>query len=218
MDKETLDKIIADHQHYLVRDVEGWENMWADLSNANLAYHDLSGVNLKGANLRNANLCAANLGGTNLTFADLTLANLHHADLTFANLHGAELAGTNLSGTRLTGANLCGAIFNKTEMFRKGVILSEGITGWKKCQHNVIVELEIPKGAVVFGINGNKYRTNKCKVISVSNGYYGISMFDEEFTYEVGKEIEVENFNMEYNIECGRGIHFFKTREDAENY
>ena len=80
------------------------------------------------------------------------------------------------------------------------------------------MELEIPKGAIVFSINGDKCRTNKCKVLSISNGDIAYSIHDHSFTYEVGKEIEIQDFNLMYNIECGSGIHFFKTREDAENY
>jgi len=35
---------------------------------------------------------------------------------------------------------------------------------------------------------------------------------------KVGKEIVIDNFNTEYNKECGTGIHFFMTIEEAINY
>ena len=37
-------------------------------------------------------------------------------------------------------------------------------------------------------------------------------------SYYVGDEMTVYDFNCEYNEECGEGIHFFKTREEAEEY
>ena len=36
--------------------------------------------------------------------------------------------------------------------------------------------------------------------------------------YEVGKELEIENFDLMYNVECSTGIHFFRTREEAIDY
>ena len=114
--------------------------------------------------------------------------------------------------------NLATANLDKKEEYRKGVILTESINGWKRCENDVYVELEIPKGAVVFCINGKRCRTNKAKVLSVSNGYIGRSMYDGNFTYEVGEEIEIEDFDLMYNVEFGSGIHFFKTRKEAEEY
>ena len=140
-------------------------------------------------------------------------ANLEGADLRGANLRGADLIGANLEGADLIDADL-----EEKEKYRKGVILSNSIIGWKKCCNDVIVELEIPKGAVVFCINGKKCRTNKCKVKSISNGTMAISKHDNSFTYEEGQEIEINDFNIAYNVECGSGIHFFKERLDAENY
>jgi hypothetical protein len=37
-------------------------------------------------------------------------------------------------------------------------------------------------------------------------------------SYYVGDEITIYDFNCEYNMECAEGIHFFMTREEAENY
>jgi len=44
MKQEDLNKIIENHLHWLREDVDGWENMRANLSGA-----DLSGANLSGA-------------------------------------------------------------------------------------------------------------------------------------------------------------------------
>lgn len=70
MTQNELNKIIENHQHYLNKDIDGWESMIADLS-----YKNLSGLNL-----RNANLHEAKLSSANLRDADFREANLSNAD------------------------------------------------------------------------------------------------------------------------------------------
>ena len=44
------------------------------------------------------------------------------------------------------------------------------------------------------------------------------SRYDDSFEYTLGKEIVIEDFNLMYNVECASGFHFFRTKEEAENY
>src|SRR5574344_1282249 len=141
-------------------------------------------------------------------------ADLRGADLSGANLHGADLSGANLHGAALRGANLSGTYLDEKEQFRKGVILKKPMMGYKKLADGSICVLSIPKGAIVFSINGSKCRTNKAKVLEGG----GVSCYDNEFTYEKGKSYEIEDFDLAYNEECSTGIHFFKTRKEAEEH
>lgn len=134
MTQEQLNEIIESHQHYLKKDIDGWENMRADLShqdlrglnlsrkdlqyaifcNANLRRANLFEADLRNADLRRANMyrafcCYANMYGADLRNADLREANLRGADLRRANIYGADLRNANLSGSNLSGANLCRA-------------------------------------------------------------------------------------------------------------
>lgn len=262
MTEEEVKEKIEAHQHYLKKDVEGWENMRADFSEANLegmvlCEVNLSDANFKGANLRNAQLVSTSLREANFAYAnlenadlsrsdlrkaDLTEARLDNANLTLAefgqaclkdailvdaNLCSADFTETIFSNTRLRGANLNRANFERiknrqgnivNEEFRKGIILSKPMIGWKMCSKNRIVKLKIPAGAIVFCIDGLKCRTNKAKVLDIFGGTLAYSMYDHEFSYEVGKSYEIKDFNLMYNIECGAGIHFFKTRTEAEAY
>lgn len=219
----------------------------ADLSTANLSYANLSDACLRGANLsdadlhganlshtmfycadlRNVNLSSSDLHDAKMIGSDLSYTNLSHVDLSDAilrrtNLTNANLYGANLTNTFLTGSNLIGANFinNKGDLieYRKGKILTEDIVGYKKCRNDIIVTLQIPKGAIVFSINGNKCRTNKVKVIAIDGAKIACSIFDDAVEYKVGKEIDIQDFNCEYNEECAEGIHFFMTREKAEKY
>ena len=196
MNREELKIVLENHLHWLNEDVEGWKDMRANLSGANLKYADLSGANLKYADLSGANLRGANLSGANLSGANLKYADLRYADLSGANLRYAK-------GTLIE--------------FRKGKMLTEVIIGYKKCRDDVIVKLLIPRGAIVFSINGNKCRTNKAKVLEIEGATRAISQH-KYMSYYVGDEFTVYDFNCEYNVECASGIHFFMTREDAVNY
>ena len=75
MTQEELNKIVEQHQHWLKEDCEGWEDMRANLTGANLARANLTYANLTGANLARANLTDANLTYANLTDAYLADAN-----------------------------------------------------------------------------------------------------------------------------------------------
>jgi uncharacterized protein YjbI with pentapeptide repeats len=187
----------------------------ADLHNADLRNADLRNTNLYGAFLFNANLCGANLHGTDLRNANLSCAILRIADLSDTYMNGANLHNADLSGANLYNASLHGA-YPLIE-YRKGKMLSENIIGYKKCKDNIIVTLEIPKGAIVFSINGNKCRTNKAKVIAIEGSDRAFSRY-EYMSYYVGDEFTIYDFNCEYNQECTEGIHFFISREEAENY
>ena len=244
--KEELKTILE--QHTLWLDSNETEGKRADLSDADLRGADLSGANLSGANLTyanltGANLTCANLRCTNLRCTDLTGANLRGANLTDANLRRADLIGANLTDAclyranltyanltyaNLTGANLTDAdleladltstILDDREQCRKGIVLTEPIAGYKKARGGKIITLEIPIGAKVFSINNNKRRTNKCNVIDMQGVAELSSMYDYSFKYHVGDEIEIEDFDENYNVDCASGIHFFLTRKEAKNF
>ena len=139
-------------------------------------------------------------------------ANLYGANLKGADLKGAELEGAELEGADLYGANLEG------EDFRLGKILTEPMTGYKKTHEGVVITAVIPAGAIVFCINGIKCRTNRAKITDMSGHDVLHSQYVNSFEYRLGQEIEIKDFNLIYNVECASGFHFFRTREEAENY
>ena len=208
MTQEELNKIVEQHQHWLREDVDGWEDMRANLYGADLTEANLTEANLTGANLYGADLTEANLTRANLTRANLTRANLTRADLTGANLTRADITGANLTGANLTG----------DEEFRLGKILTEPLTGYKKTKEGVVITADIPAGAIVFCINGNKCRTNKAKITDMDGHDVLHSQYDSSFEYRLGQEINIKDFNLMYNVECASGFHFFRTRKEAEEY
>lgn len=145
------------------------------------------------------------------------------ADLRFTDLRGVDLENANLEEAFLTGAdlsraNLIGTYLDDQEKYRLGVILEKSIIGYKKCINDVIVALHIPKGAIVYCINGDVCRTNRATVLTVIGADEGRSMYDRKFRYREGVKLESKDFDLMYNVVCGSGIHFFKTIEEAKAY
>ena len=202
----------------------------ADLYGANLRGADLREANLPGANLYGANLREANLSGADLYGADLYGANLRGADLYGADLSGADLREANLSGADLSGANLRGANLygakNGDLVKAQTVIVPEGdIIGWKKCLDNVIVKLLIPKEAKRSNATGRKCRAEYVEVLDLIYGNdkrkkveKAISSHDKKTEYKKGETVKCDKWDEERFNECSGGIHFFITREEAENY
>lgn len=203
---------------------------YTDLCSANLSLASLYSANLFHANLSYADITSSVLSCANLGYASLRCANLYNSIIKGANLQNADLSFANLSRATLNyakieGANLIGANLYQTKGeeigLRRGQVLTEDLIGYKLCldgnDGTVIVTLKIPKGAIVFSINGRKCRTNKAKVIAIDGKNRAYSHYNH-MSYYVGDEITVNNFDYQYNIECSTGIHFFKSRKEAEEY
>ena len=210
-----------------------------NLRGVNLIGADLRSVNLTGAylsyaNLTYANLISANLTGTDLTGADLTGANLREVYLSVSNLRGAnltdadlkyaDLSGANLTGVNLKGVDLSGVKYNHITAFFSLQCPEEGsFVGYKKAD-NKIVRLLITEDAKRSSATTSKCRCSKAKVLSITsldgkeNFEKVTSDYDLNFVYEVGKIVEVKDFDDNRWNECAPGIHFFITRNEAVMY
>ena len=206
----------------------------ADLRNASLWGANIWGADLQGANLQGANLAGANLVDAYLTGANLERANLRWASLTGANLTGANLEGANLQGAYLEGANLQGAYLEGAnlegaklpDLFVKLPPVGESFIGWKKVQGRIVLKLEIPaESPRVSTFIGTKCRAKSAKVLEAFDVQGNpvqetefLSLYDKDFVYRLGEVVEVEDFDDDIRVECTRGIHFFSTWEEAEEY
>lgn len=198
--------------------LQGANLYWANLQGAELFGADLYKATLVKANLSGAELTSTDLSNTDLSGANLRGANLTRANLRVANLSGANLTLANLAGIDLIYANAYDAIFDEKEKFRKGVILSSPMQGYKKTAEKVVITVEIPAGAIVFSINGDKCRTNMATVIDTEGHEVLHSRHDPKFTYTPGQKIVIPDFDLRYNVECAPGFHFFRTKEEAKEY
>ena len=157
-----------------------------------------SGADLRGADLRGADLSGADLSSANLRSTDLSDANLRSADLSGANLFGAKNADYAIAQTR---------------------ILPDGdLIGWKKCKDDVIVKLRIPESAKRSHAFGRKCRAEYADVLEVFGAEFGVAQYDGKTEYRAGTRVYPDSFSDDWMQECAKGIHFFITRMEAENY
>ena len=222
MTQNELNTIIESHQHYLNKDIDGWESMRADLSDKNLSGLNLKNANLREANFRNANLSNSNLGDANLNNADLAYADLREADLIDANLSNTDLREANLSN-----ADLSGAYISEDTKIDYPIACPEtgSFIGYKKASYGYIVKLQICKNARRSSATTKKCRCSKALVLAIENidgsdsGLQKIaSDFDHCFIYRIGEIVEVLDFDDNRWHECAPGIHFFMDRQDAVEY
>lgn len=107
--------------------------------------------------------------------------------------------------------------------------------GWKKaCIFNtcrvgyVIVKLQILGDCVLGGLNyfsgyaTNKCRTSRAKVLKFSKkipeGCRVVSEYSNSFVYKVGRIVTPTESFSNSPLACASGIHFFRTKKEAEAY
>ncbi len=191
----------------------------ARLNKANLQGADLSYADLSSANLNKADLGGACLGCITGRNVNLRKANLQKADLMDANLFGADLRGADLQDVEFSLANLQGVEFDEHERIRRGICIDKTMIGYKQCRHGVIVTLEIPAKAIVFGLDKKQYRTNVAKVLDFDRDVdKAVSIYDNTFIYRKGEIVYPNEFSCEYDKVHVSGIHFFRTKKEAEEY
>lgn len=123
------------------------------------------------------------------------------------------------NGIDLRGADLRGAKNVSALVIAQTRILPEGsLIGWKKCMNDVIVKLRIPEEARRSHAFGRKCRAEYAEVLEIFGASKAISKYDHETTYHVGETIKCHEWGEDWQEECSGGIHFFITREEAENY
>ena len=189
---KTLAEILENHLHWWNEDVDGWEDMRANLSGAYL-----SGADLSRANLSRANLSGANLSGANLSGADLFRANLSGANLSGAkNVPFIPMACPDVGS--FIGWKKC----------REGRIVELEVPADARRSSAAGRKCRCDKAVVksIKSIDGKEEYTE------------ALSDYNSGFRYEVGKEVSEPNFCEDRFRECAPGIHFFINRQEAVNY
>ena len=176
---------------------------------------------------RNADLKDINLEGIDLHSIDFRNTNLRNTNLRNADLRGANLRGANLEGAYLRGANLEGVKYDSHTAFFSMACPEEGsFIAWKKCCDGLMVKLRVTEDAKRSSATTRKCRCSKAEVLAIEDfdgsvmpkGTVAHSKRDYNFTYEVGKIVEVADFDEDRWRECSTGIHFFITKREALLY
>lgn len=137
-----------------------------------------------------------------------------------ANLRSANLYGANLYGANLQGANLQGAknIPNKVAAALQ-VLPDEGdVIGWKKCCEGVIVKLLVKSETPRSSATTRKCRAKEVTVLEVFGSDVGVSKHYRKVTYKKDEVVTCDYWEEDRWMQCAGGIHFFITKQEAEDY
>ena len=137
-------------------------------------------------------------------------ANLSDADLSGADLRGASLSGANLSGAYLRDAKNI-----KLPHFQ---IPQEGeLIVWKKLAGGQICKLRIPPEAKrTASVIGRKCRAEFVEVLEGEGTSWRAGR--DALEYAPGEIVRPDKYDDSPLVECTSGIHFFLTREEAEEW
>lgn len=211
----------------------------ANFKNTYLKYVNFSYSNLVNSNFSNTNLSNVNFFNSFLNYS--TFENAYFDSITFensylcnANFKKAILNYVNFNHTNLKNASLDGAKITNTDFYRailEGAKFDEDclisitsitpagtLIGWKKCENDVIVKLKIPARAKRSNATGRKCRAEYVKVMKVYGAADGVSRRAKNVIYRKGEIVKCDKWEENRWKECGGGIHFFLTRQEAENY
>jgi len=120
----------------------------------------------------------------------------------------------------LMGANLIGAALGDAKNIPATVaatltVPADGdIIGYKKLGNGEICKLRIPADSKRSSATTRKCR---CEYAIVLDGE-GPSRHDPDFIYRTGEKVCCHEWDDDRWNECSGGIHFFITREEAEDY
>jgi hypothetical protein len=188
------------------------------------AEKDGTRADLRGAVLRDAVLTGAVLRGAVLRGADLTRADLTRADLRGAVLRGADLRGAVLTRAVLTDAVLRDAVLTDADLrgadkARLSILPAGDLIGWKSCAFGVVVKLRIPAEARRSNATGRKCRAEFADVLEVIGAAEGrtdrTALGGSVVIYRTGERVIPDSWDDNWALECGHGIHFFITEEEA---
>ena len=161
----------------------------------------------------------AYLSDADLRGADLRGANLRGANLSGANLSDADLRDANLSGAYLSDAYLSDAYLSDIEKARMSIVPQEGsFVGWKKAGEH-IVKLLIPAESRRSNATGRKCRAEFVEVLDVDGADVAVtSQHGPRTEYRKGTTVHADKWDDDRWSECSHGIHFWLTREEAEDW
>jgi hypothetical protein len=133
-----------------------------------------------------------------------------------AYLQGAYLQGANLQGAYLQGAQNSELAQAMTAITPQGALI-----GWKKCHTEggaCLVKLLIPEDAKRSNATGRKCRAEFAVVLDIEGAELAMSGYNSDFIYRKGETVRPDKWDENRWDECSNGIHFFITREEAEDW
>ena len=151
---------------------------------------------------------------------------MSRCDFTQASLNTVHAVGTdfsksNFSRPNFMDANLREAKFSDIKGLYFQIPQNCALVGWGK-KSGKLVKLLIPSAAKRTAcLINRKCRAEYAKVLLIANGTVDKVEVNNEYgktVYRVGSRVNPHKYCDDFRIDCAPGIHFFITREEAEQW
>ncbi len=187
-------------------------------SNSYFRYSDFSNSNFSNSYFRYSDFSNSYFSNSDFRYSDFSNSYFSNSYFRNSNFRYSNFRYSNFRNSDFRNSDFRNSDFRNSK-FNYRILPEEGkIIGYKKAG-NEIIKLEIDCETAVGGMIGRKCRCKKAKVLEITNNKKEIySDYDNSFIYKVGEIVEVEDWNDKPYLECEKGIHFFITRQEAEDY
>ena len=198
-------------------------------------------------NLACARMCDTKWRGVEFRNVDFNSTTFRDAVLRNCIFINCRFVGANFDNADLRSSQFYNCVFDDTDMreadlrkvkFQKcntdGIIANPGTAGfWPVCPvegsfigwkwaDDCLVKLRIPEDARRSSGTSRKCRCDKAEVLEITKDGEPVEVtfsdHDYTFMYRVGKIVEEPKYDPDRWKTCAPGIHFFMTKEEAENY
>lgn len=145
----------------------------------------------------------------------IQIKNRYDGTIIFTSEESKTL-GEAVSSADLSSADLSSIKNAKFQILSRQIVPQEGeFIGFKKLNGGVICKLKIMDGAKrIGGVFGRKCRAEFALVLEGE----GTSIHDSSFVYKVGEIVTPKPAFEDSQNECAPGIHFYLSKEEAENH
>ena len=137
----------------------------------------------------------------------------------------ADLTSANLRGADLTSADLTSATLPRFQIPQEGSLIVYKRLNAADGATRVIAKLMVPSAAKRTATPiGRKCRAKYAKVLGMvvrgTNTKVDVaySTHQRTFEYRVGQVVRPDKYDDDIRVECTSGVHFFLTKEEAEEY
>ena len=216
MNQKEFNRILKLHELWINGDPHGKK---ADLRHTDLRKIDMRWVNMRGADMRGADMRWVNMRGADMREANMRGANMRRANMRGANMQGADMQGADMRGADMRWADMRGADIRKARLPHFQIVPETGgFYAWKALSGGVVIKVYVPAGAKrTSTLIGRKCRASHVKVCSDVKKVR--SWRHEAATYYTkGETVYADKFDDDICIGCTHGIHFFMTKQEAEEW
>ncbi len=196
---------------------QGANMFWVSAKDGNFWGADMRWVNARRGNFQDADMWGVSAQGGNFQKSDMRGVDAQEGNFPWADMRGVDARRGNFRDANFKEASLDGVKIDYRTIGLQAA--PEGtLIGWGK-KGGKIVKLEIPADARRSCATSRKHRAEYVICLEVEGG--GEAIVESEYgktIYRPGEIVRCHEWDPDRWNECGGGIHFFLSKEEAVSW